>query len=66
MNDELLGPHLPPVNKPMTINLSTPEWRWIQINVITGKYGSNAECVRHIFRKGLVAEGLFREAMECL
>lgn len=55
----------PPLNKPIFTSLSTPEWRYIQIEVLMGKFAGPAEALRHYARRGLQAEGKFNEALRC-
>jgi len=50
----------------MFTSLSTPEWRFIQIEILQGKFDGPAEAIRHYARRGLQAEGKFNEALHCL
>jgi hypothetical protein len=55
----------PPLNKEMFTSLSTPEWRFIQIEILMGKFDGPAQAIRHYTRRGLQAEGKFDEALRC-
>lgn len=50
----------------MSTSLSTPEWRFLMIEHLTGKFSSQAEGIRHYFRLGLEASGQTDEVLRCL
>lgn len=49
----------------MFTSLSTPEWRYLQIEILQGKFDGPAHAIRHYVRRGLQAEGKFNEALHC-
>jgi hypothetical protein len=59
------APHLPPANKPVHTSISTPEWRFLEIEVLMGKFGGRAEAIRHYMRRGMEAEGVLDDALIC-
>jgi len=55
-----------PLRAPITTTISKPEDRFLSIGVLTGEFNGRAEALRHYFRAGLKAEGVYEEAIRCL
>ena len=62
----LLDPEFPPANKQLSTSLSTPEWRFFQIAVLTGQFSGQSEAIRYYVRRGMEADGVLKEAITCL
>ena len=65
MSDHKLLKSLP-LRAPITTTISKPEDRFLHIAVLTGQFDGRAEALRHYFRQGLKAEGVYEEAIRCL
>jgi hypothetical protein len=57
------SPHFPGANKPISTSISTPEWQFLQVELLLGKFSTPSEAYRHYLRRGLQAEGKFEEAL---
>lgn len=55
----------PKNNKHLQTSLSIAEARFLMIEHLTGRFESQADALRYYARRGLEAEGVLEEALEC-
>ena len=54
-----------PCRYPATTHLSEGEDRWLRLEIALGRFCGHSDAVWHYVRKGLEAEGVLEEALDC-